>query len=100
MERYKNINIKRTDNGKRAYRTTIYPKIEVNENDIYVYSKTGDRLDLLAYKYYGDTTFWWIIAHANHIGKGTMNVETGIQLRIPQNLSKILGDFKRINEVR
>ena len=25
----------------------------------------GDRLDLLAYKYYGDTTKWWQICDAN-----------------------------------
>lgn len=26
----------------------------------------GDRLDLLAYRYYGDASKWWIIADANH----------------------------------
>lgn len=25
----------------------------------------GDRLDLLAYRYYGDPTKWWVVADAN-----------------------------------
>jgi nucleoid-associated protein YgaU len=100
MERYKNIDIKKSENNKRVYKTTIYPKIEVEEDDVYIFPNRSDRLDLLANQYYGDPSLWWVIAHANHIGKGTMKIKTGIQIRIPQNLSKILADFKRLNEVR
>jgi hypothetical protein len=100
MDRYTNIEIKKNETNKRVYKTTLYPKIEVDENDIYIYPNTEDRLDLLAYKYYGDPSYWWIIAHANHIGKGTMKVVSGNQLRIPQNLNKIFSDFKKLNEDR
>ena len=30
--------------------------------------KAGERLDFLAAKYYGDSSYWWIIAYANRIG--------------------------------
>jgi nucleoid-associated protein YgaU len=40
-------------------------------------------LDLLANQFYGDVTAWPIIATANNIGLGTLNIESGKQLRIP-----------------
>jgi len=89
-----------TDSGFRKISSTIYPKIEDDENDIYIYSNVGDRLDLLAYRYYGDVTLWWIIAQANHIGKGTLNIDPGTQLRIPQNLGKIFSDLDTVNKAR
>ena len=80
--------------------STIYPKIETTSDDIYIYSKIGDRLDLLADKYYNDVTLWWIIAQANYLGKGSMNITPGLRLRIPQGLDKIFGDLEKLNTVR
>lgn len=68
---------------KRYYGTTVYPKFEARETDIYIISKTSDRLDNLAFEYYRDASLWWVIARANNIGKGTANVTPGIQIRIP-----------------
>ena len=65
--------------------TTIYPNIERSTEDLYVISKITDRLDLLANEYYGDSSLWWVIALANNIGKGTLVVDPGLQLRIPHN---------------
>ena len=58
MDRYKNIEVKKNETDKRVYKTTLYPKIEVDESDIYIYPNTEDRLDLLSYKYYGDPEYW------------------------------------------
>ena len=84
MSRYRNTRIERKKN-KSYYKTTIFDKVPKSDNDIYVITQYGDRLDLLANQFYGDPTLWYVIANANHIGKGTMAVETGIQLRIPAN---------------
>lgn len=98
--RYKNAPVKKSYNKNRVYQTTIYPSIPLRADDIYVYAKEGDRLDNLAFKYYGDVNNWWIIARANDIGKGSLYVTPGIQLRIPTHLTTIFNDFKKLNEIR
>jgi phage tail protein X len=79
-----------TEDTKRQYiSSTIYPKIKPSDNDYYVISEQGDRFDLLAYKYYGDVSMWWVIASANNINDANFFVEPGIQLRIPGNTTDI-----------
>jgi nucleoid-associated protein YgaU len=90
-------NIKLNEKGQRVYTSMYYPKIAVSNSDIYIISKESDRLDLLAVKYYDDTTKWWIIAHANQL-KGTFFIEPGIQLRIPMDVAQIMSDLKYINK--
>jgi len=95
------INKIEDNNSKsRRFSTVLYPKIELSENDIYILSNKTDRLDLLANKFYGDVTYWKVIAQANNIGKGTMTVEPGIRLRIPTNISEIERLFTNYNEKR
>jgi LysM repeat protein len=84
--------------GKRVYRTTRYPKIPYNINDIYIVANETDYLDSVANKYYGDATLWWIIAQANGI-KATLKAPTGKQIRIPQNIDTIVSNFKRENSI-
>ena len=43
--RYKNNNKIKLENGKRVYRSKIYPNIPLKDSDIYVVTQTGDRLD-------------------------------------------------------
>jgi len=83
MERYKDIKVLKDKNGKRFLSTTLLPVIEPTENDVYITGQIGDRLDNLAFKYYGNSTFWWVIARANNIGKGDLVVPLGKQIRIP-----------------
>ena len=94
MKRYE-INKKRKDRktGKTFYGTILYPKIERRASDLYVESRAGDRLDLLANEFYRDVTLWWIIAQANDLGHGTMAVKPGIQLRIPMATGEIIQEF-------
>lgn len=87
---------KKLKSGTTVYKTIFYPVIEESPNDIYILTKQGDRLDLLAYKYYNDVTKWWVIAHANKI-KGTMIVPLNTQLRIPMDLSAITNDLLELN---
>lgn len=46
----------------------------------------GDRIDLLAAKYYGDVTLWWMICDANPELIDWMWLPSGIMLRIPNVL--------------
>lgn len=84
--------------GKRVLKTTRYPKIPINLNDIYIFANESDYLDSLAYKFYKDATLWWVIAQANNI-KATLKAPTGQQIRIPQNIEAILTNFKKENQL-
>jgi hypothetical protein len=83
MNRYQDLAITKDSNGRRKYVTTFVPFFDKSDNDIYVITDPSDRLDLLANQFYGDSTAWPIIASANSIGLGSLNVESGKQLRIP-----------------
>tara|TARA_R110000851_G_scaffold309676_2_gene469223 strand:- start:320 stop:625 length:306 start_codon:yes stop_codon:yes gene_type:complete len=85
MNRYKNIIEQRLDTkrGRKRYNSNLPPMIEKLDTDIYIISRAGDRLDMLSYEYYGEQSQWWVIAQANHIGKGTLAIEPGIRIRIP-----------------
>jgi len=53
MARYINSDILKTKETKKQYlESTIYPIIRASDNDMYIISEAGDRLDLLANKYY------------------------------------------------
>ena len=90
--------IKEEDTNKSYLESTIYPRIKASDTDFYIISEQGDRLDLLAKKYYGDTTLWWIIAVANNLNEANFFVKEGLQLRIPQNIAKISNDLQKINK--
>jgi nucleoid-associated protein YgaU len=99
MSRYTNSEKLQTKGSKKQYlESTIYPIVKASDTDLYIISEKGDRLDLLANKYYGDQTMWWIIATANNINNATFYVEPGIQLRIPVDITKVLTDLQNINK--
>jgi len=91
--RYQNNETKVTNDGRKVYRSKIYPNIPLRDDDIYVASETGDRLDSIAYEYYGDASLWWIIAAANNIHNAPFGLKDGTILRIPQNFLEINNQF-------
>jgi hypothetical protein len=93
--RYDSNEIQKLKNGKRVYRSRIYPNIPKSDKDIYIVTQTGDRLDTLANQFFGDSSLWWIIASANNIHDATFAVEDGTTLRVPQNYTKIINDFQK-----
>ena len=100
MNRYQDIPIIKTANGKRVYATSRYPEIPLSSNDIYVYTTQGDRYDILALNYYGDSSLWWIIASGNpNIDLMTLVIPEGVQIRIPSNFSNIIDEFGLINQL-
>ncbi len=64
--RYQNIQVAKSSvSGSQYYLNNVYPDIPLTNEDNYVITTLGDRLDLLAFDFYGDTSFWWVIASAN-----------------------------------
>ena len=98
MARYGSTKINKTTNrnntstkkaGSLVYNTTIYNDVPERDDDIYITTQPGDRLDNLAMTFYGSSTHWWFIAHVNNLDK--INVETGTTLRIPATLNQAQG---------
>ena len=93
--RFRNHETQKLKDGREVYRTKIYPNIPKSDKDIYIVTQTGDRLDTLANQFYGNSSYWWIIASANNIHDATFALADGTTLRIPQNYTKIINDFEK-----
>jgi hypothetical protein len=91
--RYNNNQTKKTIDGRIVYKSKIYSNIPLRDNDLYIATETGDRLDTLAYQFYEDASLWWIIASANNIHNAVFGFEDGTILRIPQNYLEIINNF-------
>ena len=99
MARYENARLKqntisRGEFNKQLYSirsnsTTTYSTVPESNSDIYVITQHGDRLDKLAYQFYGDTTLWWYIAKANKLSFITLENNTSI--RIPGDKKYAIG---------
>jgi hypothetical protein len=91
----------KTDQDRPYIKGKQYPNIPLSENDVYVITTIGDRLDSLAYSYYRDVNMWWVISAANNnVTKGSMFPVPGTQLRIPTDLSSVLRLFNQFNQAR
>ena len=97
MKRYARTQVKMDKSGMRVYSTTYYPMIQLNNNDKFIRTKDGDRLDTMAYRFYKDTSLWWIIAKANGI-RGKISLEIGKVIRIPSDIINTIEEFNSINE--
>jgi hypothetical protein len=95
--RYQFTPIQKRWDGNRVYATTYYPVIPPDVNDIYITASEEDYLDSLAKKYYGNESYWWVIANANGLGNGRLSIPVGKQVRIPGNLPQIMQDLKEAN---
>ena len=57
------------------FQTTIYENVPERDDDIYIITQPGDRLENLAHRFYGDSSKWWIIARGNNIRDGSFGLE-------------------------
>ena len=80
------------------YETTRYPGFPKLPTDLYIISREQDRLDSLANEFYEDPRYWWVIAKANNLGKGTLDVPMGIQLRIPFPITDLTVALREVEE--
>ena len=103
MSRYENTKITKMTNtnsgdsqyinGTKSrvskYNTTIYKTVPEDNNDIFIITQEGDRLDNLALQFYGNANFWWYIAHVNNLNH--INIPAGTSLRIPPSTDNAVG---------
>lgn len=99
--RYSNIETtKSSQMGSQYFVNNVYPDVPYSENDTYLISTYGDRLDLYALDFYNDDRLWVFIASANSLPGDSIYPPVGIQIRIPANLQGILNNYKYINANR
>ena len=83
MSRYSNTKVLIDRDGNRYSSKVDYKKFPLKQTDIYHVTTSADRLDLLASRFYGDVSKWWVIAEANSLEVLDFSIRPGIQLRIP-----------------
>jgi hypothetical protein len=59
------------------------PPLPEQQDDILYQVMSNDRIDVMAYKFYGDSNLWWIIAAANDLEILPTQLNMGGVLRIP-----------------
>tara|TARA_Y100000034_G_scaffold136328_1_gene212218 strand:+ start:2338 stop:2637 length:300 start_codon:yes stop_codon:yes gene_type:complete len=98
MSRYKNKTIFRNEKGKRYLKGIKYPIIPLSDDDVFVITNEGDRLDLLAQSFYKNKDLWWVISIANvDLPQNSLYIPVGTQLRIPIDIQSILLDYSSLN---
>lgn len=100
MRNFSDIRKITNNKGQKYYLNTLLPNIPKDQNDIYVITVEGDRLDNLSNEFYGSPKFWWVIASANpdKLRKDSYNVPGGLQIRIPIEPSTYLNVFNSFNK--
>jgi hypothetical protein len=68
MERYRQANIRTSEDDKDFYETQLLPDVERSPEDTIITTESGQRLDRLPCSLYGDTKHWSAIAAANNTG--------------------------------
>ena len=72
-----------TISGVTQWDTLNLPTFQPRSDDIVYQVQTTDRIDLLAYRFYGDPVLWWVIAVANGLEILPIDLNVGQNLRIP-----------------
>lgn len=98
--RYQTIRRTVTEDGVPYIENAVYPDIRETSEDIYLVTTQGDRYDILARDFYGDTSYWWIIAAANNSTRDSLYIEPGVQIRIPAFRDAVLDRYESENKSR
>lgn len=92
---------KRTEKAGQTYLISpvLYPKVELNDDDIYVIATEGDRYDTLSLQFYGQMDYWWVImaANAEGIAGDSLVVQPGAQIRIPAEPEDYIVQYQNLN---
>lgn len=79
---YKNAYALNYGDGDYSLEAPI-PSVPSSSNDIQHTVKDGETLQNIAFRYYGDSGKWYIIAEANSILNPFKELESGTLIRIP-----------------
>ena len=93
------LNIKKTfsQEKKQIYIQTYYPSIGFKDDDLYIITSNTDRLDLIAFDFWGDDKLWWVLAMVNNLECDSMFPPNGTQLRIPKDVESIINLYNENN---
>lgn len=91
--RYENNRTKKLSDGRNVLTSNVYPDIPLRDDDIYIVTQTGDRLDSIANEFLGDPSLWWIVATANNIHDAIFALPDGTTLRIPSDYTRVTNSF-------
>jgi hypothetical protein len=69
--------------GVEFWDLLVLPPVPERADDIAYTVKGGDRIDLIAYRQYGNSTLWWVIAVANDLELLPVDLNVGDIIRIP-----------------
>lgn len=83
MNKYQELKAKKEKTGKTVYVTRL---LEDSPTKILTtYEPVAyERLDSVAFKFYGDPKFWYLLAQANNLANGVFHAPPGITLLIPE----------------
>jgi hypothetical protein len=86
LSRYRNV--KRPDQ--------LYPNVTISERntDLFIEYSVDDRLDNIAHRIYGESSYWWIILLANPEYDMEYMIEPGELIRIPLPLNSVVAEIK------
>jgi hypothetical protein len=71
--------------GRRRYGIWTIPKINIDSHRRHTVTGVDDkRLDVIAYRYYGDPTMWWVLAVFNGIKNQLTDMEVGQVIIVPR----------------
>lgn len=85
VSRYKNVRLIQDKDTNKIYHETVnqYTVDESKDESTYIVGiETANRLDLVSYRCYSTSKYWWVIALANNI-LDPFDVPYGTTLRIP-----------------
>ena len=98
FNRYAEARIKTSStNQSRYFKPTLYPDIEERDSDIIHNVRAGERMDMLAHRYYDDVGLWWVISRANRLDPSDIGLKASSKLRIPIDIADVLRKFRSIN---
>lgn len=87
-------------NGVEFWELDALPTIEKSDADFYYLVASGDRIDLLATKFYGDPNLWWVIAVANDMEILPTDLQPAKTIRIPspQYVNEVLFTTPKVRQ--
>lgn len=80
--------------GVTFYDQPSYPDIPVQGGDISYTVLPTDRVDTVAFKFYGDPTLWWVLALANDWELLPQDMNSGDTIRVPDPAYILSSFFK------
>ena len=72
-----------TADGVEFWDMIQYPEIPASLDDVFYQIQGTDRIDLLAHRFYGNSSYWWVIAVANNMDLLPTDFLSADIIRIP-----------------